>query len=325
MNHSEKKTPFISVVIPVKNEAKTVESCIESILKQTVSNSLEIITIDSGSTDGTLEILKKFNVKLIQIKPEEFNHGETRNVGIRAASGEFVVCTVMDAVACDEKWIENMLRHFDDPKVAGVCGKQVVPHHEDKNPLEWFRPVNQPSIKRKYFENPTIFNNLSNYEKWRNCGWDDVTTMYRREVMLKMPFQKVSFAEDMIWAKDALANGYTIVFDDFAKVYHYHHYNFAVNFKRVYAVVYHIYKTFNLVRPIDSIFINIPRIVYRIFKLKLSFGKKIKWLIYNLKIAISAWFSIEILRANVFFRGEKGADNSYQYFCKKPPQPIKKR
>ena len=77
MNHS---FPNISVVIPVKNEAGKIRECIEGILSQSIPV-MEIIVVDSGSTDGTIEILQDYDiVKLVQIPSDQFNHGETRNL-----------------------------------------------------------------------------------------------------------------------------------------------------------------------------------------------------------------------------------------------------
>src|SRR5262245_47460027 len=120
--------PLISVVIPIKNERAAVRACIEGILSQTLSNALEIIFLDSGSTDGSLEIMGEYPVTVHRIPPSEFNHGDTRNLGVRLSRGQFVALTVADARPVDELWLERMLNHFKDPSIAGVCGQQVVPH-----------------------------------------------------------------------------------------------------------------------------------------------------------------------------------------------------
>lgn len=104
---------------------------------------MEVIIIDSGSTDGTLVLLQKYPVKIHNLPPAEFNHGETRNLGVQLATGEFVVMTVQDATPATDNWIELMLKHFEDPEVAGVCGQQIVAHDKEKNPLQWFRPASE--------------------------------------------------------------------------------------------------------------------------------------------------------------------------------------
>ncbi|MGY8942395.1 MAG: glycosyltransferase family 2 protein, partial [Flavobacteriales bacterium] len=89
--------PKISVIIPVRNEALRIRQCIEGIRKQTVSVH-EVIVIDSGSTDGTREILSEYpDVTVIEIDGSTFNHGLTRNLGVEASSGDFCLLTVGDA------------------------------------------------------------------------------------------------------------------------------------------------------------------------------------------------------------------------------------
>ena len=167
---SSNNSPAISVVIPVKNEAKKIRACIEGILSQTVPV-IEVVVVDSGSTDGTLEVLKEYEiVKVLQIPPDEFNHGQTRNLGVSHTNGEFVLLTVGDARAYNEFWIEELLKGFADEEVAGVCGQQVVPHDTDKNPVEWFMQYSKPAIK-KYKFTKEEFDNLSALDKRRVCGY----------------------------------------------------------------------------------------------------------------------------------------------------------
>ena len=267
----------ISIIIPVKNGISTIDSCLQGIQKQTLFDQCEIIIIDSGSTDGTLERLQQYPVKVVEIQPEYFNHGATRNYGVSLAKGQFVVMTVQDATPANEHWLANMYRHFDDPLVAGVCGQQIVPHHPDKNPHLWFRPQSEGGHKKVYFQNSHDFNTLSPEQQRMACSWDDVTAMYRKEALQKIPFQSVMFGEDMIWAKEALTNGYALVYDTTARVEHYHHHYPDYTYRRVLIVWLFFYLTFNYNRPNPIHFKDYILIVYRNFKWKLSF----KWIIHN--------------------------------------------
>ena len=202
--------PEISVVIPVKNEAAKIRACIEGILTQSVPVK-EIIVIDSGSTDGTVEILKEYDkVKLVEIPSSEFNHGETRNLGVQQASGEFILLTVGDAKPYDRFWIQHLLDGFESDSVMGVCGQQVCAHDRVKNPVDWFRPIGQPSKRYCSFTKEELAA-LTPATLLSACCWDDVTAMYRREALMQIPFKRTSYCEDAIWARDALKAGHTIV------------------------------------------------------------------------------------------------------------------
>lgn len=281
--------PSISIIIPVKNAEQTIRACIEGVLGQTLAeNILEIIVLDNCSSDSTLEILSKYEkVRIINIPLNEFNHGLTRNIGIREARGDLIAFTVGDAWPADKFWLENLCSGFDDLNVAGVCGQQIVPHDLDKNPVKWFRPATGPTTRKILFENPEKFYLLSSKEKRELCGWDNVTAMYKKDVMTKVPFQNTLYAEDMIWAKEALLKGYAIVYNSAARVCHYHDYDMQSAFERFFIEYYYSYKTFGALPSSSSIlgldyFLRSAYLLAKESRVKLL--DKLKWLKYNILI-----------------------------------------
>ena len=316
-----KDIPLITVVVPVKNGCATLAACIEGILTQTVPS--EIIVIDSGSTDGTLELLARYPVQIHRIAPEEFNHGETRNLGVRLARGEFVVMTVSDARPVDDRWLERMLKHFEDPKVAGVCGQQVVPHEPDKNPLQWFRPYSQPVPRRIQFANPAEFKQLPPAEQVALCGWDDVTAMYRRSALLEIPFRRVNFSEDGIWVKDALSHGCAIVYDYSAKVYHYHHETFRFRFRRTFTIQYQLYRYFDHVRAPEWLLPRLARHVYWAAQRQYCPEHRARWCAYNVRLDLAEWLAGWCFWFACRCGGKKFANHAHDWLCPRPPQPVK--
>src|SRR5690606_15579188 len=133
--------PLISVVIPVYNGAFWLRDLIPALLDQSIASQCEFIFIDSGSQDESVTIISSYPVRLLYVEPADFNHGETRNFGVQQAGGEYVVMTVQDAMPAGKYWLENLLKGFVNPEVAGVCGIQVVPEGENTNPLAWYKPV----------------------------------------------------------------------------------------------------------------------------------------------------------------------------------------
>ncbi len=237
---------LISVVIPVKNGDHWLGETIPAILNQQVNGAIEIIAVDSGSTDKSLSILSSYPVTIIQINPEEFDHGLTRNLGARNAKGKFIVMTVQDAKPLSSLWLQELLNGFIDETVAGVCGQQMVTHDIDKNPVEWYRPISKPKLRKYQFSNKADFLNLSPEEQLAICRWDDVNAMYRAEILKQLPFRKTDFAEDVLWAKDALLAGHSIVYNPKAQVSHYHYEDYDYAFKRNFIVQYHFYKYFGV-------------------------------------------------------------------------------
>lgn len=314
----------ISVIIPVKNEAAKIRACIEGILSQSIAVE-EIIVLDSGSTDGTLDILKEYEkVKIVHINPNEFNHGETRNVGVRHAKGAFLLLTVGDARPYDEDWIKKMLEGFSSEDVMAVCGKQVVPHEIDKNPAEWYRPVSKSGIRTLKFTREELAA-LSPAELKNACGWDDVTALYKATALKEIPFQVTSYSEDAIWAKDALSKGYTIAYNPEAMVYHYHLENKDFTFKRTLTTLYFRYRHFGFIPPKPAMgFIDLLRLIKVVWiSGPMTNRQKIKWVKYNLDMHNAAKAAYRLF-TDALAISEDNLTKVHTEYCGKPPIPVKK-
>ncbi|MDF1547659.1 MAG: glycosyltransferase family 2 protein [Bacteroidales bacterium] len=276
--------PLISIVIPVKNGEKTIQKCLDAIKIQSLFNQSEVIIIDSGSIDRTLEILNDYPyIRIFKIKPEEFNHGATRNYGVSLANGEFVVMTVQDAWASNNNWLEIMYSHFKDEKVVAVVGQQVVPHEKGINPHQWYRPVSKPRLIEIYFENPVEYLQLSGKEQDEQIFYDDVNTMYRKSALIEIPFEKMEFGEDMLWMKTAISKGYKAVYDARSSVWHYHFQDKGYVYRSTFTLMYFKYLIFGYIPVYKYRLKDLSLIVFRNFKFKVHF----KWIFHNITILMS--------------------------------------
>ena len=110
----------VSVILLTKNSAPTVEKSIGSIFQQTRQPD-EVVVVDGSSSDGTLEVVKKYPVKLVTEPGLGFGHA--RNIGVKNASGDIVFFLDSDCYA-EPNWIGNALPHLDsNPEIAGVTGQ----------------------------------------------------------------------------------------------------------------------------------------------------------------------------------------------------------
>jgi glycosyltransferase involved in cell wall biosynthesis len=109
---------MVSVVLLTKNSAKTVRKTLESIFNQTRKPD-EVVVVDGNSTDGTLDIVKQYPIKLVTEPGLGF--GYARNLGVQNAGGDIIAFIDSDCYA-EPDWIEKTLRHFDNPEIAGVSG-----------------------------------------------------------------------------------------------------------------------------------------------------------------------------------------------------------
>jgi rhamnosyltransferase len=315
----------VSIIIPVKNGSTTLERCLQSILDQTIADELEIIVLNSMSTDNSVEIVQRFNARVIDIPNGAFNHGLTRNIGVEHASGELVYLTVQDAWIGANDMLEKMSRHFDDPEVMGVMGHQAVPHEKDKNPMLWYRPYSKPAVTEKSITDKEAFKNLPVNQQQSLVGWDDVVSMYRKSALLEQPFVKTDFAEDWIWSYNALLRGWKLLHDSSLVVYHYHHHLFGYVFKTSYTVNYHFYKFFKYKPVLPAVIIPVIRATYHLTKNKrLSLRERLYWIMHNASARIASYLSILNFLTRLKTGGEKAIEKGYNRYCKIIPQGTQK-
>jgi rhamnosyltransferase len=315
--------PSVSVLIPVLNGARTLASCIDGILSQTVQVR-EIIVVDSGSTDGSLEVMARYPaVRVIRIDAADFNHGETRNLGVRAATSDWVALTVQDARPVDNLWLEKLFDGVTDDQVVAVCGSQVVPHDRDKNPVEWFRPLSEPRLTRVQFSSVGEFDRLSPEEKMRACSWDDVTAIYRRRVLLDIPFRRATYAEDALWANDAIRAGHALVYNPAARVYHYHAATANFMFRRTLAAMYVRYRCFGYLHDEPDVTLPLVRAVRSLVREPgLTWSERFYWTRYIRRNQLAVRAASRVFREAVAADGS-ALEELYERYCDRPPTPEK--
>jgi glycosyltransferase involved in cell wall biosynthesis len=199
------KKPLVSFVIRTKNEGKFIGKVLHLIYKQTFQN-FEVVIVDSASTDRTLEIVDKFPVKLIKIKPEEFGMSYALNLGISKARGKYICIISGHSIPLSNTWLEKGLQHFKDEKIAAVTG------HYTSFPLGYFsRPLG------RIFFLPFVKTEI-------NTPWmTNTNAMIRKDLWRKYPFdEKLSGSEDYDWASEMIARGYRVVKDKEFSVFHSH-------------------------------------------------------------------------------------------------------
>ncbi len=231
------EAPKVTIFIPTWNGGELFEEVLQGIEGQETPWLFEVLAIDSGSKDGTVERLRKHGVRLLEIPNKEFDHGLTRNRAVHEARGEIVVLTVQDATPASKNWLRTLVSHFDDPEVAGVYCHQIP--RPDCSPFlrerlkSWVQGGGEPQVRQ--VPSPEAFwNGLDHIQRWRTIAFDNVASAVRRSVALQLPFQRRRFGEDVTWAKGVILAGCKIVMEPRVAVVHSHHNSIWYEFKRAY-------------------------------------------------------------------------------------------
>jgi rhamnosyltransferase len=308
---------LISIVIPVKNGIDTIKECLDGIFSQTLIDQTEVIIIDSGSTDGTLDIIRLYPVRLYQIAPQDFNHGATRNYGVTLAKGEIIVMTVQDAIAANELWIENIYSHFNDPDTQGVVGMQGVNKDKKTNPAMWFHRFSDPVVEIRQLA-ADAFDALSSRDKFKLSNWDNVNAAYRKKALLFIPFEETNYSEDWLWAKSALSKGLKIKRDPNLLVFHYHHHSFRYNFRVKFITQFYHHKYFSYIPPFELPIIQLVSQIKRVILIKeLSVKQKSYWILHNIGIFFSGIFAGLTMKLSLLFSKGKSPIKMYNLLFKK--------
>lgn len=214
-----------SIIILTKNAGANFKPLLERILSQKFGGTFEVLVIDSGSTDGSLEIAKQFPVRMTQIEPEEFHHGRTRNLGAELSSGNILIYITQDALPLNSDWLQKLADHFEQPSVGMVIGRQI-PWQTAKPPEKFFYIYNFPAHK------VVLTSGASDYYR-DNIFISNVNSALRKDIWEQFKFsEEIIMAEDKEFAKRILLAGWDIVYEPEAPVYHAHDFTLRAVFKR---------------------------------------------------------------------------------------------
>ncbi|CAN5886678.1 N/A [soil metagenome] len=227
----------VSIVIPTYNAGPDFSTLLGRISAQQTDFDYEIVTVDSGSSDGTPEIAERYGAVTHRILKSEFNHGATRNLGISLSRGEYVALTVQDAVPLDEHWLSAMVENLErDEQVAGVYGRQAP--HKDASLLTraLTNGLASASLERREWsiEDVGRYRKLPPNRRRRLAAFDNVGSCIRRSVWEDLPFDATNFGEDVRWGKKVVEAGYKIVYEPRSAVLHSHERGALYDLRRYY-------------------------------------------------------------------------------------------
>jgi rhamnosyltransferase len=201
--------PSISVVIRAKNEARFIGDTLAAIFAPAALAPRQVLVIDSGSTDGTLEIVRSYPTTIIQIRPEQFTYGYALNLGVANLDAEIIATLSAHSLPAGPDWLRMLIQPFSQPRVAGVYGRQLPRANATLLELIGMRLTGVLSDTPRLLDRQPLFSNANG--------------AFRRSLWLEHAFDEdVGGAEDIAWVRTMQERGYLIAYQPTAPVYHSH-------------------------------------------------------------------------------------------------------
>lgn len=218
---------MLSIVIPVKNGGADLARCLGAIGRQEIDEDVEVIVVDSGSTDDSVAVARSHGAAVLEIPSESFTHGGSRNLGAGQAAGDLLVFISQDAYPIDTDWLARLSEPLRaDESVAGAYGRQL-PHEGATPPETYFLDfLYGPTARRQHAVSAdqlsmdaTLFSN--------------VNACIRRSLWEKFPFSDdIIMSEDQEWSRSVLLDGHDLVYVSEAAVRHSHNYTVMAALRR---------------------------------------------------------------------------------------------
>ena len=199
---------IVSIVIRTLNEAKNLNDLLTNIeVQETYDLEIEVILVDSGSTDKTLDIAESHRCKIIHITREEFSFGRSLNKGCEAAIGEILVMISGHCVPTDSCWLQELCQPLIDNRASYTYGRQVGGPDSHYSECRIFA---------KYYPEESQIQQVDFY-----CN--NANSAIKRAAWARYEFdEKLTGLEDMELAKRLVNDGEKIAYVAEACIYHYH-------------------------------------------------------------------------------------------------------
>jgi rhamnosyltransferase len=208
----------VSIVMRSYNDVGVIRQTLQAVKSQTFKD-FDLWNFDSTSNDGTLEIIREYNVpECIKLNDSaNYNPGRILNEAVAACTGEIIVFINSDATPTSSTWLEDLIKPFNDPEVGTVYGRQVA------------RPDCRSLFVKdteRAFGDGKVANSWVHFFSMANSA-------IRRDLVETVPFEtRIQYSEDIEWSYRVKRMGKKVVYVPSAEAMHSHNYTIKQSYKR---------------------------------------------------------------------------------------------
>lgn len=210
----DSETFDVSVAMLTRNAGPLLQRVLSALRNQRTDRRIEVVAVDSGSTDGTREALESYGARVVTIAPTDFNFGETRDLLYKNCRGEIVVNLSQDAVPAHGEWLENLIEPLSDKSIGASCGTSIPDGERDTRQFAWER--------NGYFY---FTREMKGFAAKYGRGLSFSNSAIPRWVWERLRFDPIPLGEDFQFQKKLHEEGLRTEFIDDAAVLHHHSYD----------------------------------------------------------------------------------------------------
>lgn len=218
--------PDVTLIIPTYQGYHWLTRLLPAIQQQTYPGCVEILAIDSSSSDGTVDLLTQYGVTVISIRQADFSHGYARNLAVQHAQTPLVIFLSQDVLPVGTDWLVRLVHLLDDSTIGAAHVRQLP--RPGATPLEAFFHQEMYPPRSRRFEWKTNERMTLN-----RLFFSNVCSVTRRELCLRFPFpENLIMSEDQAFARALLQAGYATLYSADVAVIHSHSYSLTTLFRR---------------------------------------------------------------------------------------------
>ena len=211
----------ITIAFLTRNAGELLARSLAAIREQSTAHEVELLAVDSGSTDDTVSTLLHAGARVVEIPHEEFNFGRTRDFAYQRAKGEIVVNLSQDAVPAHRDWLEKLLAPLEEKTIAASCGRSVFDPERGHRQFAWER--------NGYFY---FTREMARFRQRYGRGLSFSNSAVRRSVWEQLRFGPIALGEDFQFQIAAKEAGFAFAFPEGADVLHHHDYTLPALWRR---------------------------------------------------------------------------------------------
>jgi glycosyltransferase involved in cell wall biosynthesis len=213
--------PDVTIALLTRNAGPVLPRLLDAVFGQQTRRRFEVLVVDSGSTDGTLDVLRDHPVRLLTIPESDFNWGRTRDFAYQHAPSRIVINLSQDAVPMQPTWLDHLVRPLEDPQVGASCGSSVPDPGRHFPQFPWER--------NGYFY---FTREMTKFVARHGRGLSFANSAVPHAVWERLRFDDQPTGEDFQFHTKLHAAGLRIAFPEDAPVLHHHNYSLSGLWRR---------------------------------------------------------------------------------------------